>query len=332
MFTFSQRNVYRHFTCHKIKWLHTVPQRSFLIQTYTAPLKQKTKNDFLQNRYKHQTTILSSQKILRTKPKTRDAVVLSNPTSYQTYAMTLAQKSHPTLLYTAPSASAYYISSYATASLCFGYGVLSYWNNYLYAPPDIAIWIPYAFTGVSLITILFGIRFLRNPLRMIRNMTAIPKIEHDKPRLKIEIELKKMFPLPFFAPKVISVAPNEIHIPSFLVRPMTPRISQSEHRRLRAEEILRRQQDLEYERSHVMSAGIRHLWRAVSKVCTGIFRATQRAFTRDKFVEMRIRGKIYKLDLDGGWVLDNGKAIDRLVTLEPSSQSALINKTTHLLK
>lgn len=332
MSTFPQRNFCRHYTCHNIKRLHLIPHRSFLIYIHNAPFRQKIQNDFLQNRYKHQTTILSSQKILRTKPKSRDAVASSNPTSYQTYAVTLAQKSHPTLLYTAPSASAYYISSYATASLCFGYGILSYWNNYLYAPPDIAIWIPYAFTGVSLITILFGIRFLRNPLRMIRNMTAIPKIEHDKPKLEIEIELKKMFPLPFFAPKVISVAPNEIFIPSLLVRPMTPHVSQSEQRRLRAEEILRRQQELEYERSHIMSAGIRHLWRAISKVCTGIFRATQRAFTRDNFVEMRIRGKIYKLDLDGGWVLDNGKAIDRLVTLEPSSQSALISKTTQLLK
>ncbi|POS83336.1 hypothetical protein EPUL_005156 [Erysiphe pulchra] len=317
--------------------MSTFPQRNFtaaefLIQIYTAPRTQKTHNNFLRNRYKHQTAILLSQKKFRTKLKNRDAAVSSNPTSYQTYAVTLAQKSHPTLLYTAPSASAYYISSYATASLCFGYGILSYWNNYLNAPPDIAIWIPYAFTGVSLITIIFGFRFLRNPLRMIRNMTAVPKIVNDKSILEIEIELKKMLPLPFFAPKVISVAPNEIFIPSFLVRPITPRISQSEQRRHRAEEILRRQQELEYERSHIMSAGVRHLWRAISKVCTGIFRATQRAFTRDKFVEMRIRGKIYKLDLDGGWVLDNGKAIDRLVTLEPSSQSAHISRAMQLLK
>ncbi|KAI6246514.1 hypothetical protein HI914_05418 [Erysiphe necator] len=320
MSRFLPRHLYRQSSYNNVKLLHTTPRRSLLIQFYTKTyFRQKCKIEYSQVRNKHQ--IAKSpppHNVVHTAPKIRDAKVFSNPTFYQTYAVTLAQKPHSTLLYTAPSSSAYYISSYATASLCFGYGILSYWNNYLYAPPDIAIWIPYAFTGVSLITILFGIRFLCNPLRMIRNMTAIPKIEQGKQILEIEIELKKMIPLPFFAPKVICVAPKEIFIPSLLVSQNNPHISQLEQRRQRAQEILQRQQDLEYERSHIMSAGIRHLWRAISKVCTGIFRATQRAFTRDNFFEMRIRGKIYKLDLDGGWVLDNGKAIDRLVTLEPS--------------
>ncbi|RKF74768.1 hypothetical protein GcM1_237005 [Golovinomyces cichoracearum] len=312
-----------------LRFLHS-PRSNFRPQLYSTAslLRQKAKICTSKINFKQKPPTTKPQKEYQNMPTINLTAVRSNPGIYQTYAMTLAQKSHSTLLYTAPSSSAYFISSYVAATFCFTYGVLSYWNNYLCAPPDIAAWIPYAFTGVSLATILFGIRFLRNPVRIVQNMTGRPKISNDKPTLEIEIELKRMLPIPFLQPKVISVAPNEIFVPTYFVRPLSSPLSKSELRAQKIEENLRRQAELEYERSHIMSAGIRHLWRAIGMVFTSIFRATQRAFTQDNFLEMRIRGKIYKLDLDGGWALDKGKAIDRLVTVEPHSQTGLINKLT----
>lgn len=281
------------------------------------------------NRLKNRSSIATEQESSKGSKGRRSPVAPSTTTpSYQNYATTLVQKSHSTLLFTGPSSLAYFISSYTSATFCFSYGILSYWNNYLCAPPDIAVWIPYAFSGVSFAMVLFGIRFLRNPLRMVKHITAFPKSVNAKPTLDIKIEIKRTFPLPFRQPRIITVAPHEIIIPTPVFRPINSRLTQSELRRQRAEEALRHQQELEYERSHVMSAGLRHMGRALSKACTSIFRAVQRSFTRENFLEMRIRGKIYKLDLDGGWLLDNGKAIDRLVTLEPYAHSGLLTRLT----
>jgi hypothetical protein len=39
--------------------------------------------------------------------------------------------------------------------------------------------------------------------------------------------------------------------------------------------------------------------------------------TREGFLKLRVKGRIYKLDISSGWALDKGKAIDRLATLKP---------------
>ncbi|SZF01580.1 unnamed protein product [Blumeria hordei] len=261
----------------------------------------------------------------------RNSQILKNlPTSlastYQTYESVLAKKPYSTLLYSAPSSIVYHVSSYTAATFCFSYGILSYWNNYLCTPPDIAIWIPYAFGGVSIAMILFGIRFLRNPFRIIRSITALPGLVNNKPILQIEVRLKKSFPIPFLPARVLIVKPSEISIPTPLVSRVGAQISQSELQRQKLEEHLRKKRELEYERSHIMSAGIRHMSRALSKGCFCIFRAMQRSFTQSNFLEIKIRGKIYKLDLEGGWGLDGGRAIERLVNLEPNSNSSLVSK------
>ncbi len=41
-------------------------------------------------------------------------------------------------------------------------------------------------------------------------------------------------------------------------------------------------------------------------------------WTRGGFVKLKVKGKggVYKLDRDGGWALDEGKALDRLVQVK----------------
>ncbi|VCU41055.1 Bgt-266 [Blumeria graminis f. sp. tritici] len=299
---------------------------------HNSPLlfSAKKVSSLLKDGKKIPTKTSSPASSLRTGSSRNRQILNDLPTSlsstYQTYESVLAKKTYPTLLYIAPSSIVYHVTSYTAATFCFSYGILSYWNNYLCAPPDIAIWIPYAFGGVSLAMILFGIRFLRNPLRIIRSITAVPGLVDHKPILQIEILLKKSFPIPFLPARVLIVKPHEICIPTPLVSRVSAEISQSELRRQKLEEQLRKQRELEYERSHIMSAGIRHMSRALSKGCFCIFRATQRSFTQSNFLEIKIRGKIYKLDLEGGWGLDGGRAIERLVNLEPNSNSSLVSK------
>ncbi|KAK3365390.1 hypothetical protein B0H63DRAFT_530070 [Podospora didyma] len=40
----------------------------------------------------------------------------------------------------------------------------------------------------------------------------------------------------------------------------------------------------------------------------------RRAFDRGGFAKIRLKGVNYKIDVTGGWALDNGRAMDRLLT------------------
>jgi hypothetical protein len=53
--------------------------------------------------------------------------------------------------------------------------------------------------------------------------------------------------------------------------------------------------------------------RAIFKIFTGI----RRAWSREGFMKVDVKGKMYKLDITGGWALDGGKALDRLATIKP---------------
>lgn len=86
----------------------------------------------------------------------------------------------------------------------------------------------------------------------------------------------------------------------------------AERRALAEAEKDKKKKALEYERTHIMSAGIRH----TSRAFYGMFTAVRRAWTREGFLKLEVKGQLYKLDVHGGWALDGGKAIDRLVVVK----------------
>jgi hypothetical protein len=247
-------------------------------------------------------------------------------TNYQSYAATLAQKSHPTLLYQAPSHAAFILSSYSAAFFCFSYAGFSFYTNYLDAPADLAAWVPIAFGGICFMMAAFGGWLLLGPARLIRTITAVPKSAITRttngagvvkgavgqPELMIEVELRKMFPLPFFPARKVIVKPEEIILPVKLA-PSKRGMSVEELRYIREQEELAAKQLLEYERSHILTSPFRHMSRAFFNM----FKAIARTWSREGFLKLGVKGQTYKLDITGGWVLDRGKALDRLATIKP---------------
>jgi hypothetical protein len=273
-----------------------------------------------------QTTRLTLPKSKPSFTPTKSAPPSTNAPTYYSYATTLAQKSHPTLLYQAPSQTIFIVSSYSASVFCLSYAAISFWSNYLAAPPDLAAWVPYAFGGISFMMACFGGYLLLGPARLVRTITAVPKHANAvstaagksagnaaAPSLEIEVELRKMFPLPFFPARKIIAKPEEIVLPMPLFTPPSKALTVSEMRELRLQEEREKKELREYERSHIMTAPFRH----ASQGFFYLFKAIGRTWSREGFLKLEVKGMRYKLDISGGWALDGGRALDRLTRLKP---------------
>jgi hypothetical protein len=183
------------------------------------------------------------------------------PLVHETFASALAKRARPTILYQAPSHTGFMVGCYLTGSFCILYGVIAFNLNYIQAPPDVSWWILVAFGGVSLGMIILGTRLILGPAGVINHIRAIPRSVSDvsrasssrakaaQPELQIEVELKKMFPVPFFPARKIYVNPGEIELPFPLSAGSNRGAARSvkEERAQRLEEEAARQKALEYE-------------------------------------------------------------------------------------
>jgi hypothetical protein len=134
----------------------------------------------------------------------------------------------------------------------------------------------------------------------------------------VEIAVRRPFP---FAPdKIIRVAPEDIKIP-FRLGDMMPAVRQRERPQMsklqqlqeKKAEADRKAKARKYEMDHLMTAPFRHAGRSMAFAWDGI----KRALTKEGFAKVKVKNQAYKLDITGGWALDDGRALDRLVHVRP---------------
>ncbi|KAL3419632.1 hypothetical protein PVAG01_08130 [Phlyctema vagabunda] len=262
----------------------------------------------------------SSANISRYRSSTpkQNAAVRSTPetklTTYQSYAALIAQKSHPTLLYQAPSHFLYYFACYGGATFCFAYTAWNFESSVMNPPPGINEYVPIAFGGICLLMASLGGYLLFGPARLIKTIRAVPQkalTGGGQPALKIEVELRKMFPVPFFPARKLVVSPAEVQLPRAFAQIETRKSAALLHAERKAEE-QRVKADLEYERSHVMTRPFRHMKYGAGEC----FRALRQSWTREGFWAVRVAGQRYKLDASRGWSLEGGKPMERLMTVD----------------
>ncbi|KAE9379367.1 hypothetical protein N431DRAFT_397695 [Stipitochalara longipes BDJ] len=255
-------------------------------------------------------------------PKAIPQTTSAPPPTYQSYATTLAQKLHPTLLYTAPSHTMFMVACYTGSTFCFSYAIVNLWSNSINPPEGLATWVPTALAGVAVFMAAFGTWLVLGPARLIKTITAIPKNPNVistavgkavNPELQIEVELRKMFPLPFFPARKLYVKPEEIALSLPIAPPPPKNLSPADLREIRIEEEAEKKKLLEYERSHIMTSPFRHMSRAFFQ----LFKAIGRTWHREGFMKVEVKGSSYKLDVTGGWALDGGRALDRLARVKP---------------
>lgn len=221
-------------------------------------------------------------------------------------------------------------SSYSAAAFFFSYAGINWYSNYLFPPEGLDAWVPIAFGGICIMMGAFGGWLLLGPAGIVKSITAVPHkavaaaagagkkvvaggTATAPAELRIEVELRKMFPLPFFPARRILAKPEEVVLFHRLAATTERKLSPAELRALRVQEEEEKRKRMEYERSHILTAPFRH----ASMAFYELFRALRQTWTREGFTKMQVKGRQYKLDVSGGWALDDGRAIDRLVTIKP---------------
>jgi len=257
------------------------------------------------------------------------------------YAETLAKRGR-TLLYEAPSHFWYRAMSFGTGLFCVGYSLYHYWTMYLHPPPDLASWVPMAFGVICVCMTGMGTYFLLGTRRIVRSIEAVPAtmLRASKQAVKgnaaaasapspvyVEVKTQRMFP--FLPARKILVRPDEIQMPirMFGYLPSSAHLKQSSKPvgtaaevRAKIAERKAKERYRQYQLDHIMTAPFRD----AKSVFSRVFEGTRRAFSREGFTQVKIKDDLYKLDVTGGWALDDGKAMDRLLAVRPNELRKLL--------
>lgn len=234
--------------------------------------------------------------------------------TYQSYTAKLASRSTPTQLYLAPSHTSYIIAAYSGAAFCLSYAGFSYYANVVSPPDGLSTWVPIAFAGICFLMGALGGWLILAPASLIRSITAHPvqsAVANGAPTLRLDIELRKMLPLPFLAPRVVSASPAELTLNHGIYAPAARPVTAGERLTLAKQQA--KEQEAERQKSILLSP-----FRHASQSFYGLFVAIRRTWSREGFLKLKANGRTYKLDVTGGWALDEGRALDRICKVQPS--------------
>ncbi|KAF7930773.1 hypothetical protein EAE99_004023 [Botrytis elliptica] len=243
------------------------------------------------------------------------------PLKYHSYADILAAKPHTTILYQAASHTGYIVTSYIAGTFLLGFAGLTFWNNYVHIPDDIAVWVPYAFGGISFLLACCGGYVILSPAGLIKSITAVPASLCAHPPkvaapLYVEVALKKIVPIPFMPPRILTLPPSSLHLTSHLYQARTPAEERAWNRIVEA----KKRELAEYDRTHIIGRGTR-------KISVGLFelvRSFGRCWTRDGFIPVRVtergKGRVLKLDGEAGWAQDGGRALEKIIKVQESKR------------
>ncbi|KFY27696.1 hypothetical protein V491_00778, partial [Pseudogymnoascus sp. VKM F-3775] len=132
-----------------------------------------------------------------------------------------------------------------------------------------------------------------------------------QPTLRVDIELRKVLPIPFLGPRIVSASPSDLELNHSIFVPAVRPVTASE----RLEAAKRQAEELAAERQKsILLAPFRH----ASQAFFGLFVAIKRTWTREGFLKLKANKRTYLLDITGGWALDEGRALDRICKVQPS--------------
>lgn len=257
-----------------------------------------------------------------------------------TYAEQLALKGR-TILYESPSHFWFRAGCFSSAAFCVSYTVYQYWAVILHPPEGLMWWIPHAFGAILVFMAGMGAYFVMGAGRIVRSIEAVPaaavaakqlaksKAATSQTPIYIEVATRRM--VPFMGPKKTLLLPEEVQLPFrmysvFAGTGAHDPAAQGQQRptslaeRVRAERAARDAKIAErkYQMDHILTAPFRDAGKAFGTAWRGI----QRSFNREGFAKIQLGKQEYKLDVTGGWALDDGRAMDRLLPVRPNAMRA----------
>ncbi|KAI1743776.1 hypothetical protein F4680DRAFT_407481 [Xylaria scruposa] len=232
------------------------------------------------------------------------------------YAQRLAMKSKPTMLYEAAPQTGFLISSYGASFFCFGSAGINSWFNVFNLPPGISPWVPVGFGVISFVFAALGTVFAMRPTSIIRSIQLLPNAALQRAgspsqRVLLEVAARRIAPIPLPVKRIRVEPENVVMVNRIQHRPVVLTREQMAAKKL--EDAKRRKAEREYELDHLMTAPFRDAGRASSTLFDNI----RRGLTGEGFAPVFINGIRYKLDIEGGYCLENGAVLDRLVKIQP---------------
>ncbi|KAK3375300.1 hypothetical protein B0H63DRAFT_438488 [Podospora didyma] len=243
------------------------------------------------------------------------------------FAEQLAAKGTRTILYEAPSHFWYRFSCLSAGTFCVSYAVYQYWTIYLNPSEGLAWWVPQAFFIVCAFMASMGGYFALGTSRIVRSIesagaaaaaqaatAAAATAAAASTPIYIEVSTRRV--LPFLPPKRTLLLPAQVSLPFQMHRVLageaTP-LSTTKHLSVAAQRAEReaKAKARQYELDHIMTAPFRDAKSGMNTAWSQV----RRAFDRGGFAKIRLKGVNYKIDVTGGWALDNGRAMDRLLTV-----------------
>ncbi|KAK4137770.1 hypothetical protein BT67DRAFT_371097 [Trichocladium antarcticum] len=306
----------------------------------TQPTRLVPRARFSASRILQQTAARSGRPAAKAAPKPPAAKPAAAAPRPSTYAQQLALKGR-TLLYEAPSHFWFRAGCFTSGAFCISYTVYQYWTIILHPPEGLYWWIPHAY-GVILVAMAgMAAYFVMGAGRVVRSIEAVPAASVAKHLLAaraaaagagaatpspiwIEVATRRM--APFLPPKKTLLLPEEVQLPfrMYSVFGAVNGFPPAGHKTLTfAEKVRAEREDRDakiaarkYTMDHIMTAPFRDAGKAFGTAFAGI----RRSFNRDGFVKIKLGTQTYKLDVTGGgWALDNGRAMDRLLAVRPNA-------------
>ncbi|KAL2144589.1 hypothetical protein VTI28DRAFT_8908 [Corynascus sepedonium] len=262
------------------------------------------------------------------------------------YAEQLALRGR-TLLYESPSHFWFRAGCFSSATFCVSYTVYQYWTVILHPPEGLMWWIPHAFGAILVFMAGMGAYFVMGAGRIVRSIEAVPasavvaakqltgKTVTSTSPIYIEVATRRM--APFVPAKRHLLLPEEVQLPFRMYGVFSPdsqssaglpghnhhqqqRRPMSLAERVRAERAAREAKEAErkYTMDHLLTAPFRDARKAFGTAWSGI----KRSFSRDGFAKIQLGKQEYKMDVTGGWALDDGRAMDRLLAIRPNAMRA----------
>lgn len=205
------------------------------------------------------------------------------------------------------------VSSLGAAAFCITYALVNYWGVILHPPEDIAWWVPHGFALICTFMVFMGMWFSMATAKIVRTIRVVPVrslpgfvdaaarargrngpvvyASLGKSPIALEVTLSRA--VPFLPPRKIYAAPDEIILPfQMRVTPLAQRGTAEEK----------------------VEAG----WNPF-RVFVEMFRGIKRGLTREGFSNIKVKGVDYRIDVvsPGGFLLENGRVMDRLVVAKP---------------
>ncbi|KAI1267337.1 hypothetical protein F5Y18DRAFT_379905 [Xylariaceae sp. FL1019] len=242
------------------------------------------------------------------------------------FAHRLAAKSSPTTLYESSSQRLFAASSYTAGAFCFGCALVNSWFNVYNLPEGVSPFVPVGFGIVAIAFTALGTLFALRPSLIIQSIKILPSSQTKAPQttpglpqvmLELVVRRNAPFPLPFHK---MRVRPDEVVLPNRMMQ-RQPVLTEQQKDAQRLADIKRRREEREYEMDHIMTAPFRDGGKAGSMIWTSI----RRGLTGEGFMPVFVQGTQLKLDINGGYALENGQALDRIVKIEPNLDRAQLS-------